>query len=118
MEDKLRVLQEDLEEIIIRLHYQLRQWEEDYDQWKKNPRFGEQKKKRDLTYDQYRYYEGKFYAYFFVLEHLGSGLPRILTRLRGIEFKGNQVIETKMHYTEIYGHFESDKVLRAKKIKK
>lgn len=110
---------EGLEETILRLHTWFRELEEKYRQFRWAKKFcrnqgikiklGEDKRKEMKDFLEYRYYVGKFYAYFYVLEQLGSDVPKVLERLRGIVKAGhNEIMETKMHYTEVKGHFETD----------
>lgn len=109
---------EDLEETELRLHTYLRRLEEDYDQFKKRPLL-KKRKEYDKAKKNYIYYKGKFYAYYSVLESLGSDVPKVLTRLRGIiSPRHNELMETKMHYSEVSGHFPTDEYLEFKKVKK
>ncbi len=113
--DKIRIFVEDLEETELRLHTYLRDLEEKFDQFKKRPIF-KKKKEFDESFRKYTYYQGKFYAYYFVLEKLGSDIPKVLQRLRGIVMNSRYVFEMKAHYTEIYGHFPTEKALKLKKV--
>ena len=115
-ENKVKIFVEDLEETILRLHVQLRNWEEQYDQFRKKPRLD--RKQFNIIHARYVYYQGKFYAYYHVLLHLGSDVPKVLTRLRGIKMTSAVVTESKAHYTEIYGHFPSKELLEIKKATK
>lgn len=101
---------EDLEEILLRLH--IGQINE-YEKWQgfkriKNKKLiiGAKIKEEKEAYKQYNYYQGKFYAYLYVLELFGSEVSLTLKRLRGIKFEGNRAIETKRYYTEKRGHFK------------
>ena len=120
MEDTTKVFIEDLEETELRLHTFLRSVEERYDQFKKKPKRFDKKgwEEYNESRRQYTYYQGKFYAYFFVLEKMGSNVPSVLRRLRGIGMTSSKCWETKMHYTEVYGHFPSDDFLDKEKVKK
>ncbi len=119
----LQVFIEDLEETILRLHNQFRNWEEKYDQFKKIRKFLSEPGAKEFTpeiqeemetYDRYRFYKGKFYAYYHVLNNLGSDVIPVLKRLRGIEMTSSIVIEKKAHYTEVMGHFDTDEWLAIK----
>lgn len=108
----IRKLINELEEILMRLHVHLRNLEE------KNKRYEKLHKKLGRKYlvtlnrkdkeqfrdyaQQYKFYQGKFYAYIFVLKQLGGiELPEVLERVRGIEWdpEGAWVKETKHHYS-------------------
>lgn len=106
-QEELKIFIEDLEETILRLHVQLRGWEEEYDQFKKQPILKDRENFKK-AFRQYVYYHGKFYAYYFVLDKLGSDVPKILQRLRGIEIINNTAWELKAHYSEIFGHFPTN----------
>lgn len=112
----VQIFVEDLEETLLRLHNQLRNWEEKYDQFQKKSFF--KKKEMQEDFRRYTYYQGKFYAYYYVLLRFGSSVPSVLKRLRGIEMTSSIVTESKMHYTEIYGHFPSKAFLNVKKVVK
>lgn len=117
--EEVKIFVEDLEETILRLHVQLRAWEEECDQWKKVPYLKREKRAMLLDrHQKYVYYKGKFYAYYHTLLKLGSDVPRVLQRLRGIEMTSSVVAESKMHYTEIYGHFPTVQSLESKKVVK
>ena len=115
-QNKTKIFVEDLEETLLRLHTWFRDLEEKNDQFKKAKKFLEKsgikryneelKKEMDL-YHQYIYYQGKLYGYLFVLGQLGSDVPKIIERLRGIMSPGpNMMMETKAHYSEVKGHFD------------
>ena len=120
IKEDLQRLVEDLEETVLRLHVNARDWEERYDQFKKSRNLAKKgiinfKKVDDTLRDElehsrlYTFYKGKIMAYMYVLEELGSEVPQIINRLRGVKKKDdNSVIESKMHYTERKGHFASD----------
>lgn len=109
---------EDLEEAELRLHTYLRRLEEDWDQFKYRPIL-KKREEYDKAKKEYIYYKGKFYAYYYVLESLGSDVPKVLQRLRGIMSpRHNELMETKMYYSEIKGHFPTDEYLKFKKVQK
>ena len=116
--EKINIFKEDLEETILRLHTYLRSIEEEYDQFKKRPVWNKEKKINfDKRKKEYIYYKGKFYAYLYVLNQLESDVPKIIERLRGItDYDDNTMIETKMYYSEIKGHFPTQEYLKIKKV--
>jgi len=126
MNNQTQIFVEDLEETILRLHVWFRELEEENDQFKKAKKFlgkiGVKRYSKDLQkemrqYEKYLYYRGKFYAYHYVLESFGSSVAPVLTRLRGITSpKHNVLMETKAHYSEVKGHFDTDEFLKAKKV--
>ena len=101
----------ELEETLIRLHAQLRAWEEEGKRFKNTYKKLEIKKnwnisllrKKDkmemeLYANRYKYYQGKYQAYIFVLEKLGQiELVNVLRRLRGMYQKGNNIQETRFY---------------------
>ena len=124
MKNNPQVFIEDLEETILRLHTHMRQQEEQYDQFKKVKKFFsktglklyDKKLQQEIEAKRgYDYYQGKFYAYYWVLENFNSDVIPILKRLRGIEMTGNMVWERKAHYSGITGHFDTDEYLAKKK---
>jgi hypothetical protein len=115
----IKILIDDMEEVILRVHTHLRAKEEEWDQFKKKPLFDKEKREKfSRDYKNYVFYKGKFYAYWWILKKLGSKVPVILENLRGIEIIGNEAVEKKSHYSEIYGHFDSYEYLNKKKVKK
>ncbi len=117
--EELKIFVEDLEETMLRLHVQLRAWEEQYDQFKKVPsKLSKERKTYEDIRHKYVYYQGKFYAYFHTLLKLGSDVPSVIGRLRGVHMTSSVVWEEKGHYTEIYGHFKTDQYLQQIKTKK
>ncbi len=123
----IQIFIEDLEETVLRLHTYMRGIEEPYDQFKEKKKFlrqtgtkklSEKIQKEMKAWDEYHYYRGKFYAYLFVLDKLGSDVPKILERLRGLKWVGNTVFESKAHYSEVYGHFDTDAIKSNQKFPK
>ncbi len=129
IKEDLQRFVEDLEETVLRLHVNARGVEEQFDQFKKSnglrkkktiniKHVDDQLRKELEARDEYGYYQGKMMAYMFVLENLGSEIPTTIGRLRGImQVRHNMMMETKAHYSEIKGHFETDmfKKWKAKK---
>jgi methionine synthase II (cobalamin-independent) len=117
--EEVKIFVEDLEETMLRLHVQLRAWEEQYDQFKKIPsKFSKGRKDYEEIKQHYTYYQGKFYAYFHTLLKLGSTVPILISNLRGVHMTSSVVWEEKAHYTERYGHFKTDQYLRQIKTEK
>lgn len=120
IQKELQAFVEDVEETVLRLHVNARNWEEKYDQFKKsnglilkgkiNIRHIDDAMREELKFKgEYTYYQGKLMAYIYVLENLGSEVPCLIERLRGIkQVAGNQMIETKAHYSEVKGHFDTE----------
>lgn len=119
---EIKTLEEDIEETILRLHVHLINLAEKNKDFEDIEKFAQGKVKKGLLpfkikitdggddrrmreYREYIYYKGKFMAYLYVLEHLGSDVPAVLKRLRGIKIEGNEAREMKIYRTENYGHY-------------
>ena len=101
----------ELEETVVRLHYYLRCAEEKEGRrfrrirekiGKKGVGFLGQRDKADLiAWEAYKYYQGKFYAYLFVLQGLGQmELFNVIKRIRGLKYTENEIHETKFYPAE------------------
>ena len=108
---KIRELINELEETVVRLHYYLRCVEREGGKKfhkitekinKKGPRFLSQRDKDDLiALGSYKYYQGKFYAYLFVLQGLGqTELFNVIGRIRGLKWTPDEIRETKYYPAE------------------
>lgn len=118
VKNALQFFVEDVEEIILRLHAHLINSAEKNKDFENIENFigspkgkfpfsiknAEEEKRKIKEYKEYKFYQGKFYAYLYVLERLGSDVPDVIKRLRGLKKVGNTMFETKRYETEKFGH--------------